>query len=123
MDRVTSGNRSKSLTNEWVHSTLAARHKEILRRSREKRPAASIGCEINLRPFERGSIGMAHAGKDTGAARFFISLERQPDLDGKYTCFGRVTSGLPAAERITAEDLIRRIGIREDVTMLDYRRF
>jgi cyclophilin family peptidyl-prolyl cis-trans isomerase len=90
---------------------------------REKRPDYTLRCEINMRPFERGSIGMANAGKDTGAARFFFTLAPQPLLDGKYTCFGRVTSGMQAAERIVPGDRIRHIEIKEDVTMLDYRRF
>lgn len=89
----------------------------------EKRPDYSIRCEINMRPFERGSLGMANNGKDSGAARFFVTLAPQPQMDGEYTCFGLVTSGMEAAEHIIPGDRIRRIVIKEDVTMLDYRRF
>jgi cyclophilin family peptidyl-prolyl cis-trans isomerase len=93
------------------------------RNDQEGGPGYSIRCEINLRPFERGSVGMALSGKDTGGSQFFITLSPQPHLDGGYTCFGYVISGMPVAERITPGDLIQTIRIKEDVTFFDYRRF
>ncbi len=93
------------------------------RNDQEGGPEHSIRCEINLRPFERGSVGMALAGKDTGGSQFFIALSAQPHLDGGYTCFGRVVSGMPVAESMVAGDRITGVRIREEVAMLDYRRF
>lgn len=93
------------------------------RSDQEGGPGYSIRCEINTRPFERGSVGMALSGKDTGGSQFFITLSAQPHLDGSYTCFGRVISGMPVAERITPGDLIQTIRIKEDVTFFDHRRF
>jgi cyclophilin family peptidyl-prolyl cis-trans isomerase/HEAT repeat protein len=93
------------------------------RNDQEGGPGYSIRCEINSRPFERGSVGMAHAGKDTGGSQFFITLSPQPHLDGGYTCFGRVISGMQAVEHMVETDRILRVRIEEEVTALDYRQF
>lgn len=93
------------------------------RNDTEGGPGYTLRCEINLRPFEKGSVGMALAGKDTGGSQFFITLSPQPHLDGGYTCFGRVISGMHVAERIVPGDRILRVSIMEDVTFLDSRRF
>jgi len=93
------------------------------RNDQEGGPGYAIRCEINMRPFDRGSVGMALSGKDTGGSQFFITLSPQPHLDGGYTCFGRVISGMPAAERMTAGDRIHKVSIVEDITMLDYRKY
>ncbi len=93
------------------------------RNDQEGGPGYTIRCEVNLRPFERGSVGMALAGKDTGGSQFFITLAAQPHLDGSYTCFGRVLSGMLAAEHIVPGDKIIRVRIEEDVTIFDYRRY
>jgi cyclophilin family peptidyl-prolyl cis-trans isomerase len=93
------------------------------RNDQEGGPGYSIRCEINMRPFERGSIGMALEGKDTGGSQFFITLAAQPHLDGAYTCFGRVISGMQVVDRLLPGDRIRTVRIKEDVTALDHRRF
>jgi cyclophilin family peptidyl-prolyl cis-trans isomerase len=93
------------------------------RNDQEGGPGYSIRCEINLRPFERGSIGMALAGKDTGGSQFFITMSAQPHLDGNYTCFGRVVSGMQAVDHMVPGDRIVRVRIEEDTTALDYRRY
>jgi peptidyl-prolyl cis-trans isomerase B (cyclophilin B) len=54
---------------------------------------------------------MAHAGKDTGGSQFFVTHSRQPHLDGRYTIFGRVTSGLEIVDAIRAEDVIETVEI------------
>jgi cyclophilin family peptidyl-prolyl cis-trans isomerase len=93
------------------------------REDQEGGPGYAIRCEINMRPFGRGSVGMALSGKDTGGSQFFITLAPQPHLDGGYTCFGHVISGMEAADRLVPGDSIRSIRIVEEVALLDYRRF
>jgi cyclophilin family peptidyl-prolyl cis-trans isomerase/HEAT repeat protein len=93
------------------------------RNDQEGGPGYTIRCEINMHPFERGAVGMALAGKDTGGSQFFITLSPQPHLDGGYTCFGRVISGMPAAEHMLAGDRIVRVRVKEEVTLFDYRRY
>jgi peptidyl-prolyl cis-trans isomerase B (cyclophilin B) len=60
--------------------------------------------EFNDTPHDRGTLSMAR-GDDPASATssFFIVLARTPALDGKYTAFGRVTSGLDVVEKIEAQ--------------------
>jgi cyclophilin family peptidyl-prolyl cis-trans isomerase/HEAT repeat protein len=53
-------------------------------------PGFSIRCEVNLLSYERGAVGMALSGKDTGGSQWFVTHSPQPHLDGGYTVFGRV---------------------------------
>jgi peptidyl-prolyl cis-trans isomerase B (cyclophilin B) len=85
---------------------------------------AHNGCgEVNMRPFEYGSVGIALTDRSSDTGRFFISLAPQPYLDGIQTCFGRVVSGMQAAEKIVAGDRIKHISFKETISFLDYRRY
>ena len=57
-------------------------------------PGYAIRDEINLQKYTRGAVGMALSGPDTGGSQFFITHSPQPHLDGGYTIFGRVASGM-----------------------------
>ena len=52
-------------------------------------PGYKINCEINPNKHLKGSLSMAHAGKNTGGSQFFIVYEPQPHLDGVHTVFGK----------------------------------
>ena len=52
-------------------------------------PGYQINCEINSNKHLKGSLSMAHAGKNTGGSQFFIVYEAQPHLDGVHTVFGK----------------------------------
>ena len=53
-------------------------------------PGWQIRDEINMLEYERGTVGMALSGKDTGGSQWFVTHSPQPHLDGGYTVFGRV---------------------------------
>ena len=74
-------------------------------------PGFTVRCEYNQRPYGRGALGMALSGKDTGGSQFFITLEPQPHLDGAYTHFGQVLSGMDVVEKIRPGDVIDRIDV------------
>jgi cyclophilin family peptidyl-prolyl cis-trans isomerase len=76
-------------------------------------PGYQIRCEVNTRPYTRGAVGMALSGKDTGGSQFFITHSPQPHLDGGYTVFGRVVSGMAVVDRIARGDVIRKVEIFE----------
>jgi peptidyl-prolyl cis-trans isomerase B (cyclophilin B) len=76
-------------------------------------PGYQIRCEINLRQYGEGTVGMALSGKDTGGSQFFITHSPQPHLDGGYTVFGQVVGGMDVVNRIARDDRIDRIEIVE----------
>ncbi len=73
------------------------------------RDVPPVRDEMNPRPFDRGALGLALDGPDTGGSRFFVILSPQPALEGTYTAFGRVVSGIVVLERLTMGDRIRRV--------------
>ena len=76
-------------------------------------PGYQIRCEINQVPYERGAVGMALSGKDTGGSQWFVTHSPQPHLDGGYTVFGNVVSGMETVDNIARGDVIRSIAITE----------
>jgi cyclophilin family peptidyl-prolyl cis-trans isomerase len=66
-----------------------------------------IRDEINRQRYLLGTVGMALSGPDTGSSQWFITLGRQPHLDGTYTVFGRVVGSQGLLTRITQGDVIR----------------
>ncbi|HSU84686.1 MAG TPA: peptidylprolyl isomerase, partial [Thermoanaerobaculia bacterium] len=72
-------------------------------------PGYVIRDEINRLRYDRGVVGMALAGPDTGGSQFFITLSPQPHLDGGYTAFGEVTAGAEVLDRIRLGDRIEKV--------------
>jgi len=54
----------------------------------------TIRSEFSDRMFETGVLGMASAGPDTESTQWFIMQGDAPHLNGRYTAFGKVVSGL-----------------------------
>jgi cyclophilin family peptidyl-prolyl cis-trans isomerase len=78
-------------------------------------PGYSIRCEYSPLRFERGMVGMAHAGKDTGGSQFFVTHSPQPHLDGRYTIFGKVVKGMDVVDEVRVDDVIRGVTIRKKI--------
>ena len=76
-------------------------------------PGYQIRCEINEVPYDRGAVGMALSGKDTGGSQWFVTHSPQPHLDGGYTVFGKVVSGMEVVDAIVRGDVIQSITITE----------
>ena len=72
-------------------------------------PGWVIRDEINRRRYDRGAVGMALSGPDTGGSQFFITHSPQPHLDGGYTIFGHLLQGADVLDRIVQGDRIRWI--------------
>ena len=76
-------------------------------------PGYQIRCEINEAPYQRGAVGMALSGKDTGGSQWFVTHAPQPHLDGGYTVFGNVVAGMEVVDAIVRGDTIRSIVVIE----------
>jgi cyclophilin family peptidyl-prolyl cis-trans isomerase len=77
-------------------------------------PGWTIRCEVNMLPFDRGAVGMALSGKDTGGSQWFVTHSPQPHLDGGYTVFGHVDeAGMKVVDRIVRGDKILKVSIVE----------
>ncbi|QNN25395.1 peptidylprolyl isomerase [Planctomycetales bacterium ZRK34] len=66
-------------------------------------PGHAIKCECyrdDARMHFRGTLSMAHAGRDTGGSQFFITFLPTPHLNGKHTAFGRVIEGFDTLTKL-----------------------
>lgn len=73
----------------------------------------SIRSEIGLSWFDSaGLLGMASSGPDTEGTQFFITHSARAHLDGNYTIFGRVKSGLDVVNKIQQGDVMEKVTVK-----------
>ena len=66
------------------------------------------------RTHVKGAVAMAHAGDATKAdSQWYVTLSPQAALDGKYTVFGKVISGMDVVVKLQVTDRIIRVTVRE----------
>ncbi len=82
-------------------------------------PGWRIKCECvgQKRKHNRGSLSMAHAGRDTGGSQFFVCHSAQPHLNGVHTVFGELINDESKAvlDSIRQGDKITTIEIKESL--------
>jgi len=67
-------------------------------------PGYSLKAEFNNRTHKRGALSMARsADPDSAGSQFFICVADSPFLDGKYTVFGEVVSGMDVVDKIVSQ--------------------
>jgi peptidyl-prolyl cis-trans isomerase B (cyclophilin B) len=60
-----------------------------------------------------GAVAMAHSGDASKAdSQFYVTLRPTPELNGQYTVFGKVISGMDVVQKITAADRIIRVTVK-----------
>ena len=74
-------------------------------------PGFSLRESFSRRRHERGCVGLATSGPDTGGSQYYLCHSSQPHLDGAYTVFGTVLSGFDVMDRIVQGDRMVRIRI------------
>ncbi len=85
-------------------------------------PGYTIKAEFNDIPHRRGILSMARkADPDSAGSQFFIVVKDAPFLDGKYTVFGEVTSGMDVADRIAAQPRARADRPKTDIVITSVR--
>jgi len=72
-------------------------------------PGYAMRSEFGYSHYERGMVGMASSGKDTEGSQFFVTHSHQPHLDGRYTIFGRVATGMDVVDKIQVGDTLQMI--------------
>lgn len=64
--------------------------------------------------FDRpGLVGMANAGVGTNGSQFFITFAADHSLDGQFTIFGEVLSGMDVLQSLSAGDLLLGVKVEE----------
>lgn len=64
-----------------------------------------LKAEFNRNPHKRGTVSMARSMMpDSADSQFFICFADCPWLDGQYTVWGEVTSGMDAVDKIKRGD-------------------
>jgi peptidyl-prolyl cis-trans isomerase B (cyclophilin B) len=73
----------------------------------ETRSERLIADEPNKILHQRGVVSMANSGEPNSAStQFFIVIAEASHLDGKYSAFGRVTSGMNVVDDINRRPVI-----------------
>jgi len=73
----------------------------------------SLPAEFNERKHIAGTVGMARRhDPDSADSQFYICLEPQPFLDGKYTVFGQVIEGLELLAKIQERDPVLKLTLK-----------
>jgi cyclophilin family peptidyl-prolyl cis-trans isomerase/HEAT repeat protein len=75
-------------------------------------PGFTLRDAFTRQRHERGCLGLATSGPDTGSAQYYLCHSPQPHLDGHYTVFGRVLRGFEALDAIVQGDRVISVDIR-----------
>jgi cyclophilin family peptidyl-prolyl cis-trans isomerase len=78
-------------------------------------PGYTIPAEFNKQKHVRGTVAMARSQHpDSAGSQFYICYGSTPHLDGNYTVFGKVTSGMEHVDRIKQGDRMKSVTIVEE---------
>lgn len=81
-------------------------------------PGYTIDAEFNDRLHVRGALSMARSRDPNSAgSQFFIVVKDSAFLDGKYTVFGEVVSGMEVADKIVSVERDERDNPQERIEM------
>ena len=77
-------------------------------------PGYTVKAEFNKQKHVRGTVAMARSQHpDSAGSQFYICYGATPHLDGQYTVFGRVVSGMELVDRIKLGDRMKSVRIVE----------
>ena len=62
--------------------------------------------------FENGSIAMVKRGKNNSSStEFFFVTNKIPEIDGRYSIFGKIINGIDVIKKINVDDYIKEVYI------------
>jgi peptidylprolyl isomerase/peptidyl-prolyl cis-trans isomerase B (cyclophilin B) len=77
-------------------------------------PGYKIKAEFNKQKHLRGAVAMARSqDPDSAGSQFYICFKPAPFLDGQYTVFGQVVSGMEHVDKIQKGDKMKSVKITE----------
>jgi peptidyl-prolyl cis-trans isomerase B (cyclophilin B) len=77
-------------------------------------PGYTIKDEFNKQKHVRGAVAMARTqAPNSAGSQFYFTLAPSHFLDGQYTVFGRVTSGMEVVDKIKVGDKMKSVKIVE----------
>jgi len=75
-------------------------------------PGYTLKAEFNKQKHVRGTVAMARSQHpDSAGSQFYICYGPTPHLDGQYTVFGRVVTGMEHVDRIKQGDKMTSVTI------------
>ena len=78
-------------------------------------PGYTIKAEFNKQKHVRGTLAMARSqDPDSAGSQFYVCYGNTPHLDGQYTVFGKVVSGMEHVDRIKQGDKMTSVTIVEE---------
>jgi len=78
-------------------------------------PGYQVKAEFNKQKHVRGTLAMARSqDPDSAGSQFYICYGNTPHLDGQYTVFGKVLSGMEHVDRIKQGDKMTSVTIAEE---------
>jgi peptidyl-prolyl cis-trans isomerase B (cyclophilin B) len=78
-------------------------------------PGYKVKAEFNTQKHLRGTVAMARSqDPDSAGSQFYICYGATPHLDGNYTVFGKVVSGMEHVDRIKQGDRMSTVAIVEE---------
>jgi peptidyl-prolyl cis-trans isomerase B (cyclophilin B) len=78
-------------------------------------PGYTIKAEFNQKKHLRGTVAMARSqDPDSAGSQFYVTYGPQAHLDGNYTVFGQVVSGMEHVDQIRQGDRMASVTITEE---------
>jgi len=78
-------------------------------------PGYNVKAEFNKQKHVRGTLAMARSqDPDSAGSQFYICYGNTPHLDGQYTVFGKVVSGMELVDRIKQGDKMTSVTIADE---------
>ena len=104
--------RSQNLNKTSLSIPLEIKFKEEIKPRYNYQIKNPSETENLVNTFDSGSIAMVKSGKNkSSSTEFFFVTSKIPELDGRYSIFGKIIKGLDVLEKINKEDYIKAVQI------------